>query len=270
MLTRARGLETIEAAYESLAELRREHLIRRAHFASEFRRIDEQGALVLGAVRTAQPSGAVDGLALFQSESKKKLDALRASVAATERAETEQFVQRELALMTELRQRVERRAALAQKPVLRVMLRSMPNDQRILHLERLAADDAVSVFFVLTGKLPSRYGFLFDDSTDDVTQSPPWLYADEGVTDTKPTPAALQAKLESLGEVWPVKGMMPLWLPGDRRMARWLQRGPVMEAEVADGDTFRNVLTPDEAERMLGALLSLKLAGRLELELVHG
>ena len=43
-----------------------------------------------------------------------------------------------------------------------------------------------------------------------------------------------------------------------------------MEAEVADRDGFRNLLTQDEAERLLGLMLSLKLDGVLELELSQG
>jgi len=53
-------------------------------------------------------------------------------------------------------------------------------------------------------------------------------------------------------------------------LVRWLERGAVMEAEVADGDGFRNMLTVHEAEQLTGALLSLKLDGRIELELVRG
>jgi hypothetical protein len=51
---------------------------------------------------------------------------------------------------------------------------------------------------------------------------------------------------------------------------RWLERGAVLEAEVADGDGFRNQLTTKEAEQLTGALLSLKLEGKVELELVRG
>ena len=68
--------------------------------------------------------------------------------------------------------------------------------------------------------------------------------------------------------MWPVKGMLPLTLP-DGSWLRWLTRGPVLEAEVQDGEGFRNLLTQQEAERVTGLLLSHKLAGKLELELVR-
>lgn len=74
--------------------------------------------------------------------------------------------------------------------------------------------------------------------------------------------------LSGLDEVWPVKGMLPMALP-DETWLRWISRGAVLEAEVQDGDGFRNVLTHTEAERITGLLLSHKLAGKLELELVR-
>jgi hypothetical protein len=49
-----------------------------------------------------------------------------------------------------------------------------------------------------------------------------------------------------------------------------LQRGPVMEVELADGAAFRNILSREEAERFAGHLLRLKLEGKLELEIEAG
>ena len=55
----------------------------------------------------------------------------------------------------------------------------------------------------------------------------------------------------------------------DGTWLRWISRGAVLEAEIQEGEGFRNLLTHDEAERITGLLLSHKLAGRLELELVR-
>ncbi len=274
-LARVRRLETIDSAYAAWAQLLSERRARVAYFEAEYRRIDEQGSLILGAVRTANSvakglEGPESGLELFLTDSRAKLEALRSGLAATEAAERASFDQAIIEISSALHTRIEQRAKVL-KPVLRVMVRAMPAGQRILHAERLSTDDSIALFFVLTGgKIPSRYGYLFDDSTDDPTAVPPWVYPDEGVIDARPPPATLAALLGARNEVWPVKGMIPLWLPGERRMARWLQRGAVMEAEVADGDGFRNLLSTDEAERLLGLMLSLKLAGTLELELSQG
>ncbi len=51
---------------------------------------------------------------------------------------------------------------------------------------------------------------------------------------------------------------------------RMLQRGPVMEVEVAEGEAFRNILSREEAERFAGHLLRLKLEEKIELELEAG
>lgn len=270
-LTRIQQLETLEALYAAWAELKRDRQRLRAQFASEHRHLDEQGALVLGAVRTAHsvtelaPPEA--GLELFLNDSRAKLEAIRRELLAREAHELAAVDEATRRLSAALRARIERQGS-AIKPVVRVMVRPMPAGHRILHAERLSPDAAVILFFALTGKIPSRYEYLFDDSTDDVNSVPAWVYADEGLTLTRPSPSELQTALEALREVWPLKGMIPLWLPPDRQFARWLQRGPVMEAEVADGDRFRNLLTPDEAERFLGLLLSFKLTGHLDLELV--
>jgi hypothetical protein len=83
----------------------------------------------------------------------------------------------------------------------------------------------------------------------------------------------LEKILTARAEVWPIKAMIPLWVQsgdGSQVLCRWLERGAVMEAEVADGEAFRNLLTRDEAERITGALLALKLDGKLDLELVRG
>ncbi len=266
-LARARQLETIESAYERWRELVQDQRARRLFFASEYRRLDDQGSLLLGAVGATQAPSTGDGLQLYLNESRLKLDAARADLVTREARELSTFELAIQQMTAEVRSRVKRSSELV-KPSIHVMPRSMPEGRRILHATRLGNDEALTAFFVLTdGHVPSRYGYLFDDSTDDLTTSPPWLYDDESVAEVRPTPAALKQVLEARVEVWPAKGMVPMFLPGDRHLVRWLQRGAVMELEVADGEAFRNLLTQQEAERALGALISLKLAGRIELEL---
>jgi hypothetical protein len=138
----------------------------------------------------------------------------------------------------------------------------------------VSTDDAVLLLYVLTGRIPSRYDFLFDDSTDDVTLPPPPLYPDEGVgfAETRPGAQALAQRLRDMGPVLPVKGYLPVWVPRGSGEELFLlrERGPVMEAELLDGDGFRSVLEREEAERLAGHLLRLKLEGRIELELGAG
>ncbi len=283
VLGRAQRLETIEAAYAAWAELQDEYTQRRADLAAEFRLLDEHAVLLLGAVRTAHGAAAPSGpeapdalthgnqLDAFLAGAREKLAEARSQVEARQAAEARAFSGAFTTLAEEIRQRLIRRS-LHVKPTLRVMVRLLPAGQRILHAQRLDPDDAVAFLFAVTNRIPSRYGYLFDDSTDDVTAPPPWLYPDDGLLaeQTRATPSELRAALDARATVWPVKGMVPLRLPSDQRLARWLQRGPVMEAEVEEGGHFRNVLSHDEAERFLGLMLSLKLEAKIDFELVNG
>jgi hypothetical protein len=167
----------------------------------------------------------------------------------------------------ELRRRVSARAKVT-PPRVELMVRTLPGDRRILHLRRPSPDDAVLLLFAMSGRCPTRYGFLFDDSTDDALLAPPSLYADDGVVQARPKPSELVTALSPRTDFWPLKGALLLLRPG--LTMRWLCRGAVLEAEVADADAFRNLLTREEAEQLTGVLLSLKLAGALELELVRG
>lgn len=274
-LARARSVETLEVAYAAWAELQEAHRAARRRWEDERKRLSEQGSLLLGAVKAAgaSPTTTESGLAKtnaldgFLVEAKDKLAGAQRQLEDRARSAEEAF-QAELGkLREELRDRVARQSASIH-PVFKLALRVLAGERRILHAHRLGADESVIALYALTGRIPSRYGFLFDDSTDEVLAAPPTLYADEGVTQLRPTTSALAAVLTARAEVWPVKGMLPMPLP-DGTWLRWISRGAVLEAEIQDGEGFRNLLTHEEAERITGLLLSHKLAGRLELELVR-
>ncbi len=274
-LTLALGVETLEAAWEAWAELKLAHQRARKRWVEERKRLEEQGSLLLGAVRAA--SGASPGqsealttqgsLDAFLVDARQKLEATQRSLDEKSRVADEAFGLELAKLRDALLARVKRQAA-TMRPTFKLAVRVLGPEQRILHAHRLGHDESVIALFALTGRIPSRYGYLFDDSTEDVGSAPPALYADEGVTEVRPGPARFIALLEGLAEVWPVKGGLPVRLP-DGSWMRWVARGPVLEAEVRDGEGFRNVLTREEAERLTGLLLANKLAGKLELELVR-
>jgi hypothetical protein len=274
-LARARSVETLEVAYAAWVELQQAHRAARRRWEAERQRLTEQGSLLLGAVKAAgaAPTASAEGLAktsaleAFVNEAKAKLADAQAQLEERARSADAAFTGELAKVRAELLARVARQAAKV-RPVFKLMIRVLGGDRRILHAHRLGGDESVVALFALTGRIPSRYEFLFDDSTDDAMAAPPVLYADEGVTDVRPTAAGLVAGLSPLTEVWPVKGMLPVTLP-DGSWLRWISRGAVLEAEVRDGDGFRNVLTSDEAERITGLLLAAKLGGKLELELVR-
>lgn len=276
-LARARSVETLEVVYEAWLELQQAHAAAQRRWRDEQERLRQQGALLLGAVKAASATPAAQGgatllapsaLDAFVAEAKQKFTAAEQDLEARVRAADEAFRAQLGLVRRELVERVKRHAA-ALRPKFELAVRSLPGDRRILHVRRLGLDDSVLALFALTGKAPTRYDYLFDDSTDDVLAAPPVFYAEEGVKDVRPSAQALLATLrEAPSDLLPVKGMIPLSLP-DGGFMRWVSRGAVLEAEVLDGDAFRNVLTAAEAERATGLLLAHRLAGRIELELVR-
>jgi hypothetical protein len=305
-LALARGVETLETAYGAWREVRHHAELFHLRCAEEQLRLDERGALLLGALRSVEaqsqaptrtgkvplsgqrtklrrkpaPHSATGATTLaprqpgLQADIEQRLREARAQLAR-EQAEAEAvFASAEKEIRQLVLGRVQRRAAL-KPPAARLMLHSLPGGRKVLHLQRPGPDESVVLLFVLSRRVPSRYAFLFDDATEDVLLAPANLYADEGVSQSqlRSPPGPLRAILEPRAEVWPVKGMLPLLLGTDRSaapMARWLIRGPVLEAEVEDGEGFRALLTGPEAEALTGLLLAHQLAGRLDLEFCAG
>jgi hypothetical protein len=283
VLARLRSLETLETAYEAWLELKLEHAAARLRFKEERERLDQQGSFLVGAVRAAGsepkptaeaglvPASAVEG---FLHQAEGRLVRAREELARSE-ADSEALFQ---AAFSEVRATLidrVRRYLEATRPALRLLLRSVGTTRTILHVARVSGDEPVLLCYLFTGRIPSRYGFLFDDSTEDVSLPPAPLYPDEDVepADLRPDAAGLEARLRAPGEVLPLKGFLPVLVPrpsGGEDFFRLLQRGPVMEVELAEGAAFRNVLSREEAERFAGHLLRLKLEGKLELELEAG
>lgn len=275
--------ETLESAYAVWDELRATHRSVVERFASERKRLKDEGDFMVGTVEAAKRARAPllpgnDGLVkardadAFLKHAKEKLSASAAQLDQLAR-ETESAYQQALTTVRhEVRSRVERYLQRV-RPQVRLMLRVMPQDQRVLHVARVGPDEAVLLCFLLNGRVPSRYGYLFDDSANDVKGEPPHLYADEGVAvdAVSPDPSGLKDVLNSSPEVLPVKACIPLLAPveGTQKLAWLKQRGPVMEAELEEGDVFRHLLQVKEAEAIAAVLLKLKLEGKIELEWVR-
>jgi len=278
-LARARSLETLEAAYAAWLELRLAQGSARLRWREESLRLEEQGAFLVGAVRAAVGPGPAGPGALAQldgyvDEAAGRLRAARERLAA-EQQEAEAAHERACA---ELRETLRTRAArylLQAPPRLRLLPQRVGGGRSVLHLERVGDDDAVLLLRLFTGALPSRYGFLRDECTEDAALPPAPLYAEEGVAahEVRPDAAALAGRLRAGPEFLPVRGCLPLLVSGPggvEVLMRFQQRGPVLEAEIAEGAGFRAVLTREEAEHCTGRLLRLQLEGRLRLEVEVG
>ncbi|MBS1150647.1 MAG: hypothetical protein H6Q89_2345 [Myxococcaceae bacterium] len=285
-LARVRRIETIEGAYDAWSELRLEYSSLVRKLADERRQLDQQGEFLVGAVRAARDLSrtptVAEALALAKPGS--GLDDYLLQTAGRLEAARQQLEERSRAveaavglafaqIRDELRGRVLRTLQHV-RPKLRLMIRSLGPESRILHVARLQPDEAVLLAWVLLEKLPSRYGYLFDDSTDQASLPTPTLYAEEGVAAglVRPTVEQVTALMRGPHPVIPIKSVVPFFLPrtdGAPQLIRLVERGPVMEVEIGDVDTFRNVLSRDEAERVAGYFLRLKLEQRVEIELVN-
>ncbi len=288
-LLRLEAAETIEQAYDAWAELRVEHAAFLLRCADERRKLDEGGGFLLGAVRAAAGGGSgpavrpeegsalahQDGLSAFLRETEAKLAATREALEAELASETAQYAAAFSRIREAVLQRISAVGAKV-KPVVRLVLRPLAGGRTILHVARPGPDESVLLFAALNGgRAPTRYGYLFDDATDDVTREPPSLYADADESlptgasadaeVIRPDAAALEAVIRSDRAFLPVKGHLPV--PVGDELYRLLQRGPVLEVEKRDGAHFRSILAREEGERFAGHLLRLKLEGRLELEL---
>ncbi len=281
VLARLRGMETLEEAYQAYAEAKLEHAAGARAIAEQLKRLEDEGRFLLGAVRAAHvnepPSSgpdelaAPDALAGYLGEAEARLSSARRDLEAQAEELEARFARLFAELEQEISDRVVRYGARL-LPKLTLFLRPAGKG-RILHVARVGRDEAVVLFSLLSGKLPTRYGFLFDDSTEDVSLPPPNLYAEGGVTEVRPGADAFEAWLSGGARLVPFKGFLPVRLPlhgGGSQLFRLLQRGAVMEAEVRDGEGFRSLLTHEESERLAGHLLQLRLAGKLSLEVKSG
>ncbi len=272
------SIETLDAAYDAWAEIREAQRQSEREFANEEGRLADQGALLLGALQSAGAgNGGVAALAhqpethTMFVEAERALKQSQAALKAEHQAVDGLFGQALAGIREETQKRVAARNALA-TPGLKLMVRTLPQDQRILHCERPSADLAVALQYALSGRIPTRHDFLFDDSVDDVQRDPPALYADEGVAaaQSRGAPVEVTQVLAGRGDVWPVRGALMYQMGEGGPWVRWRPRGPVLECELADGAAWRNVLKTSEAEQITGYLLGLKLKGLLKLELVRG
>jgi hypothetical protein len=286
-LERLAIIETIEEAYEAWRELIDEHAAIRTRYQQERERLEREGAFLLGAVRAAgqDPSAAQNGgnpnalaqpggLSSLIADAEAKLNRARSALEEEIAAQEEAFEAAFAKVKAEIRARVERYGE-GMKVGLKLLIRPVGATRNILHVERLSPDESVLFLYALQQTIPTRHGFLFDDSTDDVGLSPAPLFPDDGVdlSYTRPDAPALRARVEKPGQQsLPIKGFIPVFVPkpNGADFFRLLQRGAVMEVELEDGPGFRNVLSREEGERFAGHLLRLKLAGKLELEIVAG
>ena len=275
-----RSVETLEAAYASWAELRRDGAARKLRHLEELRRLDSEGKFLLGAIRAAGdiPVGSApeNAIVAFSDDASQRLAAARAKAEDSARAEERAQEAGVRELIDLLEARVQRYLKQA-PPSLVLWRRPMAGDRAVLHLAAPGPEASVLLLYLTTGQVAARLDFLSDDTTEAMNEAPPSFYNDPDGPQTPPRPPAPEfpALARPNGKVSPVKGFVPVFVPltgGGEAFYRLLRRGPVLEAELLDGATglFRSVLTGPESELLAGQLLRWKLSGAVTLRLELG
>jgi hypothetical protein len=242
--------EDLQFGFESWEALRTLALRQRAAVAEESKRISFEEEMLAGALKKIGTVGAAsDSAALLKRES----------------AEFENEIQTLSSRIKEdLYQRVQKRCELL-KVKLTLYVRDIGSNATMLHLGKLSEEEALIAMFLFSEKIPSRYGAHLDDSVDSVLLPEANVFVEESVDVSRMEPLALISLLNSDAKVIPMKGSIPMKV--GTQWIRWVSRGPILEAEFIELHGYRNTMTRDEAEEVLGQFIQLKLSGKIELEL---
>ena len=275
------GEETLQNTYESWTRLKAGHSLRMKALVEEMKGLDRYGHFLIGTARSSVAKENAElppdlSVALSQAYLQQAQDRLAGAADKLKCSieDEEAFLEAtQEELRTELEARV-RRYARSVRPRLRLIHRALASGKVILHLPRLTQDESVVLLYLCTRRIPSRYEYLFDESTEDLSLTTPDLYQDEGVAAgaVRPSSAQLIELLKGAVRVLPIRGYIPLFvsLDGQEVLFRMRERGPVMEVEVVEEAGYRNMLEGTEAETFAGRLLRMKLEGEIELELESG
>jgi hypothetical protein len=293
----ARELENLEHLYVAWAQLQSE---RRA--ANEARRLERdrlttRAGYLLNAVSAARafspgsaaptppgkqqkgkkPRGSAKALAAvsdplqdFHAKAEAELRDATAKLDAREKQEEETFGKQDREIRTLVLERAAQHLKI-HKPRLALAVHPVGPKQVIVQADRIGEEDAVLLVRLLCGRLPTQWGFFTNDHVDDLGQQAPRLFGEGAAA----TPLSVDEEdLALLGEpdFAPARLQIPIRVPGhDFPRFRLIHRGPVAELESRrEAAPYSQLIPQADAELLTGFLLSLKLAGALQLDVEVG
>lgn len=291
-------LEGLHVLYLELDSLRIEEAAFLAEQAERTRKLSVREHLVLGSLESArafledeaedgESTGSPDIAPADAPEAGRAL-ATRAEFStalteaktglATARAELEGWIEAERERletgMTELEARIAARVESfleGHVPRLHLEVAPVAGGRTIVHCPRPEGDEAILLCGLLAGRPPSHYSFLTDDAVDRPDGQVNLLYASPGLDPdaiTDAGPEALEAVVDDETRVLlPVRGWLPIRVPGVEHRWRFRGAGPVLELECRNpGERYEHILEADVVEELTGFLVSLRVRGRLEVE----
>jgi hypothetical protein len=269
--------DTLEGAYLHLGAVDQARAAFAARLADEHRRLEDRRAYVLGSLSAARrfldddaPEGG-EGLVAVEDETRGQLEAAAREVEAWAEAEGAALDAAWDAAVSAVEDRCA--AYLSHHvPEVRVTVHRLAGGRRIVHLARPTRDDAVLLCALLAGRPPLRHAFLEDDAVDAV-DGPVHLAVRTGDVDPEAvTNRGAEAEDALAGasapRLLPIRAHLPVHLPKvEWPHLRLMARGPVLELEArAEGAPYEHVVSEADAELFTGYLVSLRVRGRLAVE----
>jgi len=231
--------ETIGAAYQAWEALRSQYKAATQSHAQKSASLRLHGEFVLGAAQQAQakvfgenaaaPTALSSG-ARFVEQSRQHLSELSQMWADAQTQMRRSFEQASQEIEQEIVRRVDRTLQAA-PPKLCLTIHYLSQERCVLQFERIDELTSVLLSRLISGKVPTHYAFLFDDSVSQAGEAAEVLY--ENAPTEGPAWACIVELLEDKErQSAPWKGQIPLAYEGE---VLWTlkQKGAVMEVEQA-------------------------------------
>jgi len=272
--------ETIGAAYQAWEELRSQYKNAIQNYTQQRASLQLHGEFVLGAAQRAHAEGFEENAATHTGlapsaakwieQSRQRLKEISQIWAEAQSQMTRCFEQASLEIEQEIVRRADKTLA-AVRPRLHLTIHHLGKEHCILQFERMDELTSVLLSRLISGKVPTHYAFLFDDSVSQLDGAADALYVD----DLQPMPIQqpcwpsvlkLLNDKEKLSAPW--KGHIPIACEGE---LLWIlkQKGVVMEVEQATMKEAQacEVLEATQAQWMVARFLKWVHEGKIELKL---
>jgi hypothetical protein len=277
--------ESLQALFSAWLELRQQHAASLAALNKERDQLESRAQLVLKAVEAARglPEVAVepktrakksrlpavrDPLAEFQAQAEAELALARKQLERRFEAQAHEWEKLDARVRKALLARADQHLSI-HKPQVKLTVHPV-GKQSLLEVAAFGEEDAVLLARLLSGKLPTRWGFFADDAVEDLARGPSHFYPDEGRAELWPADAdAEDAILFSNGDFVPLRMQIPFAIP-ERAFPRFklVHHGLIAQVETRrEGEPYSHLVRREDGELLAGYLLRLRIAGKLELVL---
>jgi len=267
--------ETVGAAYQAWEALRSQYENATQSYAQKSAHLKWHGEFILGAAWQAHAAVQQENAAAalltsagieFVEQSRQRLSDISQMWEHAQSQMRHCFERASQEIEQEIVRRVDN-TLKSVRPKLHLTIHSLAQERCILQFERIDELTSVLLSRLISGKVPTHYAFLFDDSVSQLesaadvlytgasTQQPPWPFIRELIDDK-----------ERLSAPW--KGQMPMVYEGD---VLWMlkQKGAVLEVEQAAMKEAQAspLLEVAKAQWLVAHFLRWRHEGKIELKL---